>query len=103
MERNGMDEGQGRTPPRLAQLPTGIAGVDAVLRGGIPAGSVVLVAGSPGTGKTTLGNQLAHVHAAGGGRAVFATAMAETHDRMLAHLAGFGFYDPARVGRGSPI
>ena len=95
-----MEEIQSRTPPRLEQLPTGIAGLDRVLRGGIPAGSVVLVAGTPGTGKTTLGNQLAHTHAAGGGCAVFATAMAESHDRMLAHLAGFGFFDPALVGRG---
>jgi circadian clock protein KaiC len=89
-----------RTPPRLAQLPTGVPGLDTVLHGGIPIGSVVLVAGTPGTGKTTLGNQLAHVHAAAGGTAVFATAMAETHDRMLAHLAGFGFFDDRLVGRG---
>ncbi len=33
--------------------PTGIEGLDVLLGGGIPRGSVVLVAGNPGTGKTT--------------------------------------------------
>jgi circadian clock protein KaiC len=57
-----------------------------------------LVAGPPGTGKTTLGNQLAYAHAAGGGSAVFATLLAESHDTMLANLRGFRFFDPALAG-----
>jgi circadian clock protein KaiC len=36
-------------------VKTGIAGLDAILLGGIPRGNVVIIAGSPGTGKTTLG------------------------------------------------
>jgi circadian clock protein KaiC len=57
-----------------------------------------MVVGLPGTGKTTLGNQLAFNHAAAGGRAVVATLLTETHDLMLANLAGFRFFDPALVG-----
>ena len=34
---------------------TGIRGLDAILLGGIPRGNVVILSGSPGTGKTTLG------------------------------------------------
>jgi circadian clock protein KaiC len=64
----------------------------------LPVGGAYLVAGTPGTGKTTLGNQLAFAHAAHGGTAIFATVMAETHDRMLAHLAGFSFVDPTQIG-----
>jgi circadian clock protein KaiC len=41
---------------------------------------------------------VAFAHAAHGGITIFATLMAETHDRMLAHLAGFRFLDPARIG-----
>ena len=55
------------------RLATGVPGLDAVLGGGLPAGRTCLVAGLPGTGKTTLGNQLAFHHAAAGGRAVVAT------------------------------
>jgi len=70
-------------PARHAPVSIGVAGLDRILRGGIPAGSVVLLAGSPGTGKTTLGSQIAFRHAASGGNTVFATVMAESHDRML--------------------
>ncbi|MEA3201452.1 MAG: circadian clock protein KaiC [Thermoplasmata archaeon] len=38
-----------------ARLPTGVAGLDTMLFGGIRAGDSTLVVGSPGTGKTTLG------------------------------------------------
>jgi circadian clock protein KaiC len=39
------------------QISTGISGLDTILRGGITAGHAVLVQGTPGAGKTTLGLQ----------------------------------------------
>ena len=36
----------------VERLSTGIAGLDALLEGGIPKGFTVLIAGNPGTGKT---------------------------------------------------
>ena len=47
------------------RMQTGIADVDAVLGGGIVAGSVNLIAGQPGIGKSTLLLQLASLVAAG--------------------------------------
>src|SRR5687768_13594827 len=88
----------GASAPSLARFPTGIPGLDRLLHGGLLAGSVVMVAGTPGTGKTTLGNHLAYIHAAAGGTAIFATAMAESHDRMLAHQRAFRFFDPGLAG-----
>jgi circadian clock protein KaiC len=82
-------------PPRLE---TGVRGLDAVLGGGIPVGRTCMVAGSPGVGKTTLGNQLAFHHAATGGQALVTTLLSETHDLMLANLRGFRFFDPTLVG-----
>ncbi|ADI32434.1 KaiC domain-containing protein [Staphylothermus hellenicus] len=38
--------------PSIERLPTGIKGLDEILRGGIPQGFVVAVVGEPGTGKT---------------------------------------------------
>jgi circadian clock protein KaiC len=84
--------------PTLTRLPTGIPGLDTVLGGGLVVGDAYLVTGEPGTGKTTLGNQLAFAHAAAGGSAVVATLRTETHDRMLAHLRGFLFADPTVIG-----
>jgi len=43
-----MDEGR---------VPTGIDGLDDLIEGGIPRGSLVLLAGNPGTGKTVFGIQ----------------------------------------------
>src|SRR2546427_13040 len=41
--------------PESKLVRTGIAGLDAILPGGIPRGNVILVEGAIGTGKTTLG------------------------------------------------
>ncbi|MDP9358832.1 MAG: Circadian clock protein KaiC [Chloroflexota bacterium] len=86
------------TLPDLPRLSTRNSGLDRVLGGGLLAGDTYLVTGEPGTGKTTLGNQLAFSHVAAGGRALVATLQTETHDRMLAHLRGFRFVDPGWVG-----
>ncbi len=43
--------------PTDERLSTGVAGLDEMLGGGIPAGHLVLVTGLPGTGKTTLALQ----------------------------------------------
>jgi DNA repair protein RadA/Sms len=48
-------------------LPTGLAEVDRVLGGGLVAGSVVLVGGDPGVGKSTFALQLAARLAGGAG------------------------------------
>ena len=42
------------------QIGTGISGLDTILRGGITAGHAVLIQGTPGAGKTTLGLQFIH-------------------------------------------
>jgi len=54
-------------PPRV---PTGIVGLDTILRGGVLQGGVYAVVGPPGAGKTILGNQICFHHVATGGRAV---------------------------------
>jgi len=41
--------------PSISKVPTGIAGLDEITYGGIPAGRPTLVAGGPGSGKTLLG------------------------------------------------
>jgi circadian clock protein KaiC len=82
-------------PPRV---PTGIPGLDLILRGGLFRGGVYIVMGRPGTGKTILANQIAFSHVEGGGRAVYATLLSETHGRLLAFLQNMTFYKPDAVG-----
>ena len=53
------------------RLTTGIAELDRVLGGGLVPGSVVLLGGEPGVGKSTLALQAAARIAAGGGRVLY--------------------------------
>ena len=79
------------------RVPTGVPGLDVILQGGLLRGASCLVLGEPGTGKTTLGNQFAYYHAGTGEVALYVTVVAEAHDRMLVHVAGFEFFDPQLV------
>jgi len=76
----------------LARLPTGIAGVDEILNGGLIKAAVYLVRGTPGAGKTVFANQICFHHVAAGGKAGYVTLLAESHARMLEHIAEFSFY-----------
>jgi DNA repair protein RadA/Sms len=59
--------------PDLPRRPLGIGELDRVLGGGLVEGSVVLVGGEPGIGKSTLLLQAAAGIAASGGRVLYAT------------------------------
>jgi len=77
---------------KLERVPTGIAGLDQILRGGLLGGGVYIIEGVPGTGKTVLANQISFNHVAAGGRVAFVTLLAESHTRMLQHLQPMSFY-----------
>jgi circadian clock protein KaiC len=81
------------------RLRTRIKGFDRLLDGGLLAGDAYLVSGGPGTGKTTLGNQLAFQHAAAGDSAVIFMLQTEPHEWMLAHLGGFDFVRPELINK----
>jgi circadian clock protein KaiC len=83
--------------PRLECLPTGITGLDMILRGGFLRGGVSIVQGPPGAGKTVLGNQICFRHAANGDRALYVTLLAETHARMLLHMGQLSFFDEKAI------
>jgi circadian clock protein KaiC len=82
-----------------ARLSTGVEGLDAILGGGLHHSGIYIVAGRPGAGKTILSNQVVYAHARRGGRAVYTTLLAETHERMFAQLRTMTFFDPSKVGQ----
>ncbi|HTV20709.1 MAG TPA: ATPase domain-containing protein, partial [Polyangiaceae bacterium] len=77
---------------QLPRLRTGVSGLDRVLQGGLFERSVYIIEGPPGAGKTILGNQMCHYHAATGQQTVYFTLLAESHVRMIHHLQGLSFF-----------
>lgn len=73
-----------------SRVPTGIAGLDAMLHGGVPQGHVVLVTGLPGTGKTCLALQFLLSGVARGEKALY-LSLEEEVPALVASAKGFGW------------
>lgn len=82
----------------LETLTTGVPGLDDILGGGLPALSFNLIAGGPGSGKTTLAMQILFANATPERPALFLTLLGETALKMLRYQQQFEFFDPERVG-----
>jgi circadian clock protein KaiC len=83
----------------MDSLPTGVPGLDRVLRGGLVPKSLHVIGGLPGTGKTSLAQQISYHHAKAGGKVLYLAALSETADRLVSHASGFSFYDPTMVAQ----
>lgn len=74
-----------------------MAGFDEVLGGGFPEYSLNLIVGGPGSGKTTLGNQIAFANAGAERKALFFTVIGEPPLKMLRYMQQLSFFDPSKV------
>lgn len=81
------------------RVPVGVAGLDTMLNGGIPAGHVVLITGLPGTGKTCLGLSFLAAGIARGERGVY-LSLEEDVDPLLETARQFGWPFDAAVADG---
>lgn len=84
--------------PPAVLLETGIAGLDRILGGGLRPGTMTMLIGAPGTGKTVSALQMAFAVAARGATALVLTGYSEPHDKLLAHNHAFTFFAPAALG-----
>ncbi|HET6481646.1 MAG TPA: ATPase domain-containing protein [Actinoplanes sp.] len=80
------------------RVSTGLADLDQILGGGLKPGSVVVVAGPPGTGKTILAQQICFANGTTERRAVYYTTLSEPHSKLVEHLTPFSFFDPTALG-----
>src|ERR1700730_16413344 len=82
----------------INHLPTRVEGLDEVLGGGIPEYSFNLIAGAPGTGKTTLSQQIMFGLATPQRPALHFTVVGEPPLKMLRYQQKFAFFDKTKVG-----
>lgn len=82
----------------LGKLSTGVQGLDVLLGGGLSEFSFNLIAGPPGSGKTTLAHQIMFSLASNERRALFFTVLGEPPLKMLRYQQQYSFFDMDMVG-----
>jgi circadian clock protein KaiC len=82
----------------IRSLPSGVPGLDVVLGGGLPEYSFNLIAGGPGSGKTTLAHQIMFTNATVERPALYFTVLGEPTIKMLRYQRQFTFFNPDLAG-----
>lgn len=75
------------------RLRTGVRNLDEILSGGLPHGNLTVLAGSPGSGKTILSQQIAFHNASPQNRALFFHTLSEPTAKTLRYLKQFRHFD----------
>jgi circadian clock protein KaiC len=83
----------------INRLPTGVPGLDVALGGGLPEFSFNIIAGPPGSGKTTLAHQIMFALATVERPALYFTVLGEPPIKMLRYQQQFDYFDSAKVNR----
>jgi circadian clock protein KaiC len=87
------------TKVTINRLATGVPGLDTVLGGGLPEFSFNLIAGAPGSGKTTLAHQMMFALATPERPAIYFTVLGEPPLKMLRYQQQFDFFDHEAINR----
>jgi len=81
----------------MKRINSGIPRLDTILGGGLPVGSLIVIAGSPGTGKTILAQQVCFSNGTPEHKAVYYSTIAEPPEKFISHLEVFDFFDRAAL------
>jgi len=84
----------------MKRRSSGIPGLDGMFGGGFPNPSTILLAGPPGTGKTTLAVQSLFHGAKNGEKGLYITAISEPAWLVQNFLSSFEFYDREPIEKG---
>ena len=83
----------------IRTLSTGVSGFDDILGGGVPEYSFSIIAGAPGSGKTTLAHQIAFANATPAKPSLYFTILGEPVIKMLRYQPQFSFFDEAKLNK----
>lgn len=84
---------------RIQRLQTQVPGLDSLLGGGIPEFSFNIIAGTFGSGKTTLAHQIMFALANPDCHVLFCTVIGEPSLKMLRYQQQFSFFDPEKMNK----
>jgi circadian clock protein KaiC len=83
----------------IKRLATGSRELDDILGGGIPENSINIIMGEPGSGKTTLAEQLLFANADDERRPIlYLTTLSEPLAKVIKYLQQFQFFDAEKMG-----
>lgn len=82
------------------RISTGIKGLDDIIKGGFPFPSILLIAGEPGTGKTTFCMQSLFEGAKKGEKGAYISGISEPIDQVQIMMSNYSFYDHNLVEKG---
>jgi len=81
----------------IHRLLSGVPGLDTLLGGGLPEFSFNIIAGQPGSGKTTLAHQMMFALASLERKALFFTVLGEPALKMLRYQQQYNFFDTDKL------
>jgi circadian clock protein KaiC len=84
----------------LARITTGVRNLDDLFFGGVPSGSVTVVGGAPGAGKTILTQQICFHNASPERRVLYFSTLSEPTAKTLRYLSQFSFFDAEKLDQG---
>ncbi|MBN2126794.1 MAG: AAA family ATPase [Candidatus Diapherotrites archaeon] len=79
----------------VERIPTGVPGFDKLIENGLPKGSITLISGTPGTGKSILCSQIAFNNALKGKKVLYLN-LEQNEGRLEAQMLQFA-WDPEKV------
>lgn len=85
--------------PLIPLVSTGEPALDAILGGGLPAQSVTVIAGEPGSGKTILTLQVLFHAARQGKKCLYFTTLSEPAVKVIRYMQAFKFFDAGLLER----
>ena len=86
----------------MNRISTGIAGLDSVFSGGLPAGCVTVIRGGPGTGKTLMAQSIA-LAAAEQAKNVYYLHFEESEPQLIRNAEAIGLDMQAAIQKGSVL
>jgi circadian clock protein KaiC len=81
------------------RIATGCVGLDEILNGGIPANTITVLMGAPGTGKTIIAEEIAFCNATEERPALYLTTLSEPLEKFIFHGQRYSFFDSDKVGK----